>query len=777
MTTPTVLRQQSAHALYVAALLALLAVLPARAGQIDIAGPAGSVSFGSNVTVLPNGNFVVCDPDGPVSGVGAVYLYGANGAQISALTGAAANDHICGDGLVVLPSGNFLVQSSQWHNGALANAGAVTFINGATGLSGAVTAANSLVGSSSNDRVGGNSVFPAVTLLSNGNYLVVTGTWKNGAASNAGAVTWGSGTVGVSGAISAANSLVGTAAVDNVGANVVALSNGNYVVSEGTWDNGAVGNVGAATWGNGSSGTSGAVSAANSLIGTTAGDLVGQRLIALPNGNYVVGSPFWSNGSASVGAATWANGSTGMIGTVTAANSIVGATASDTIGESMVALTNGNYVVACQSCDIGGVVDVGAVVWAVGSGPTSAVVSTGNALVGSTTGDSVGFLVAPLANGNFVVGSPLWHNGAAANAGAASFGNGSTGLVGVVSAANSVIGTTASDSIGSEVVVLPNGNYVLRNPSWDNGGAINAGAATFGNGTTGVVGVVSAANSLVGVSANDGVSGAGIQVLSNGNYVVQSPSYDNGAALNAGAATWCNGSTGTTGIVSSLNSLVGTTASDAIGNSVVALANGSYVVNTQVWHNGALASAGAVTLGNGTSGIAGPVSASNSLIGSSASDFVGTSILPLPNGNFVVASPSWSNGATADVGALTLVNVSTGLAGPVTPSNSFVGITAGDGIGSNTLLAGSDGYVVSVAKNFDNGASTNVGAASLFDGALPLTGTPTPVNSVFGTAANMSSTINVAYDANRHRLVVGRPASNVVSLFTIGVEIFKDGFE
>ncbi len=777
MTKPIVSRHRSARVLSGAAILSLLAACPADAAQIDIAGPAGSVNFGTNVTVLPNGNFVVCDTDGPASGVGAVYLYGANGVQISALTGAAANDHICSDGLVVLPSGNFLVQSSQWHNGALANAGAVTFINGSTGLSGAVTAANSLVGSSSNDRVGGNSVFPAVRLLSNGNYLVVTGTWKNGGASNAGAVTWGSGTAGVSGAISAANSLVGTAAVDNVGANVVALSNGNYVVSEGTWDNGGAGNVGAATWGNGNSGISGAVSAANSLIGATPGDLVGQRLIALPNGNYVVGSPFWSNGTASVGAATWANGSTGRIGTVTGANSIVGATASDAFGENLVALTNGNYVVACQSCDIGGVVDAGAVAWAVGSGPTSAVLGTANALVGSTTGDSVGFLVAPLANGNYVVGSPLWHNGATANAGAATFGNGSTGLVGVVSAANSVVGTSASDSIGSDVVVLPNGNYVLRNPSWDNGGTLNAGAATFGNGTTGVSGVVSAANSLVGLSANDGVGGAGILVLSNGNYVVQAASFDNGSALDAGAATWGNGSTGTTGIVSPLNSLVGTSNSDAIGNSVVALANGNYVVNTQVWHNGALASAGAVTLGSGTSGIAGPVSASNSLVGSSASDFVGTSILPLSNGNFVVASQSWSNGGTADVGALTLVSGTTGLTGPVTPSNSLIGITSGDGIGGGTLLAGSDGYIVSVARNFDNGASANVGAASLFDGSQPLTGMPTTTNSVFGTAVNMSSTINVAYDASRHRLIVGRPASNLVSLFTIGVDLFKDGFE
>ena len=38
--------------------------------------------------------------------------------------------------------------------------------------------------------------------------------WSNGAVANAGAVTWGDGTTGIVGAVSAANSLVGTTASD-----------------------------------------------------------------------------------------------------------------------------------------------------------------------------------------------------------------------------------------------------------------------------------------------------------------------------------------------------------------------------------------------------------------------------------------------------------------------------------------------------------------------------------------------------------------------------------
>lgn len=50
----------------------LALALPVGAAQIDIPGPGGSVAFGTQVTVLSNGNFVVTDPNGPVSAVGAV---------------------------------------------------------------------------------------------------------------------------------------------------------------------------------------------------------------------------------------------------------------------------------------------------------------------------------------------------------------------------------------------------------------------------------------------------------------------------------------------------------------------------------------------------------------------------------------------------------------------------------------------------------------------------------------------------------------------------------
>ena len=74
-------------------LLAGLALAAPAAGQGTVVpGPANSVSFGTKVTVLPNGNFVVADP-GYSNNLGAVYLFrGTDGVRLGMLTGARTGD-------------------------------------------------------------------------------------------------------------------------------------------------------------------------------------------------------------------------------------------------------------------------------------------------------------------------------------------------------------------------------------------------------------------------------------------------------------------------------------------------------------------------------------------------------------------------------------------------------------------------------------------------------------------------------------------------------------
>jgi Repeat of unknown function (DUF5650) len=61
-----------------------------------------------------------------------------------------------------------------------------------------------------------------------------------------------------------------------------------------------------------------------------------------------------------------------------------------------------------------------------------------------------------------------------------------------VSASNSLIGTTTGDLVGSTgAIALSNGNYVVVSDHWNNGVAGSQyGAATWGNGSSGIAGPV-----------------------------------------------------------------------------------------------------------------------------------------------------------------------------------------------------------------------------------------------------------------------------------------------
>lgn len=646
------------------------------AQKTHVPGPLGSGSFGSKITVLTNGNYVVTDPDwskGGIANVGAVYLYnGATHNLISTLTGSTANDRVGSVGVFALNNGNFVISSPNWSNGSASNAGAVTWANGNTGISGKVSASNSLVGSQTDDYIGSDYIYP----LTNGNYVVRSRQWDNGPAAEAGAVTWGNGTTGITGVVSALNSLVGLQADDKVGADhVEALNNGNYVVQSRHWDNGSVHDAGAVTWANGATGISGAVSVSNSLVGSSANDQVGFSVLGLANGNYVVRSYGWDNGPIQeAGAVTWGNGLTGITGVVSASNSLVGSTAFSYVG-SLNALSNGNYVVASPSWDNGSVIDAGAVTWGDGTKGVTGFISAANSLVGSRTRDMVGF-VTPLSNGNYVVGSPGWQVSPEVRVGAATWVNGATGLTGPVSTSNSLVGTTHLDEVGGIITALTNGNYVVSSFGWSNGPVRAAGAVTLADGTTGMTGVVSTSHSLVGSSEDDGIGQ--VIPLTNGNYIVVSSDWDNASVKDAGAVAWCNGTTGLTGVVSPSNSLVGSTEGDKVGYNTRALGNGNYAVSSIYWKNAPENYTGALTWGDGNTGITGPVSISNSLVGTSPFNFTGF-IYELDNGDYFVNAIQIYNGDKYNTGAMTPFSGTTALTGFAKPCNSIPGTTTNGG--------------------------------------------------------------------------------------------------
>src|SRR5439155_23906737 len=144
----------------------------------------------------------------------------------------------------------------------------------------------------------------------------------------------------------------------------------------------------------------------------------------------------------------------------------------------------------------------------------------------------------PWSNGNYVVSSGVWNG----SRGAVTWGNGSTGVSGTVSDVNSLAGS-------GYIVVLRNANYLVVNSGWNE----DRGAVTWGDGNTGVSGPVSDANSLVGGNPRGGVGNFGITLLTNGNYAVRTVGWDGGR----GRVTWGDRSTGVRGIVLAANSLRG----------------------------------------------------------------------------------------------------------------------------------------------------------------------------------------------------------------------------
>ena len=704
----------------------------ASAGQVEIPGPAGSASFGARVVVLPNGNMVITDPG--YADRGAIYLYSAAGQQISKLTGSP-------------PGSNDGSAGIEWD-----------IIN--------------------------------ITVLANGNYVIDYPQWSSGATYALGAVTWGSAKTGVSGVISANNSLIGTNAGDHVGREgVIALANGNYLVGSTQWVNEVGQHAGALTWGNGQTGVSGNISAANSMVGGSEWAGVGSltSVAALTNGNYVVHDRWWINPQGrTVGAARWCDGSKPCLGFISESNSLIGTTEGDGAYSMVTALTNGNYVITFNDWDNGPIANVGAVVWADGKIGVAGQISAANALIGSHPDNYVGYPDAvALTNGNYVVKSSEWEDGAHLNLGAVTWGDGSTGTVGVVSSANSIVGSSNNDLVGQNVweapvVPLANGNYVVNSNLWDDGEKANVGAVRWADGTKPSTGPITVANALIGGAENTRVGNLGVSVLANGNYMVNSAWWPSGEYGAIGATTWGDGEKGTAGVVSAANSITGAQPGDGIG--AFPLSDGNYVAGSSLWQLGATTNVGATMWVDGSRSTSGVLVQANSLTGSANLDYLGL-VYPLSDGSYLVGSQSWNKGATKFVGLWRWLPGKGNVTGVVSEATSLTGDVLQDNIGNEGIHALPDGFYIISSYFWDNGDVVNAGAVTLGRGNS-IVGKINPANSVVGTVPfgglpyQGGPGLFYDYDASRQRLVVGRPASKTVSLFTLDSDlIFTNGFE
>ncbi|MEW6495517.1 MAG: CHAT domain-containing protein [Cyanobacteriota bacterium] len=549
----------------------------------------------------------------------------------------------------------------------------------------------------------GNEFGGWTAVLSNGN-IVVSSSGDDLVATNAGAVyLFNPNTGALLGSINGAN------AEDEFGKYVItALPNGNYVFANPYADIGPIVDAGTVILANGGTGTE-----INRISGSNSNDRFGRRVanskdnqplernevVALPNSNYVFGSPDADiGGIADAGTVILANGSTG-----TEINRISGAFANDQFGSGAItALPNSNYVFGSPLADIGPIVDAGTVILANGSTGTEINRISGafaNDRFGgrlSDFSDGFGSPITALPNGNFVFGNPYADIGGIADAGTVILANGSTGTE-----INRISGANRDDQFGNgAITALPNGNYVFGNPVADINGIVNAGTVILANGSTG-----SEINRIYGANVGDSFGSGNIIDLANGNYVFANPRADIGGIADAGTVILANGSTGV-----EINRISGANASDFFGGDqeissayfITALPNGNYVFGNPSADINGIVDAGTVILANSSTGLE-----ISRLSGTFANDGFGLPIA-LANGNYVIINRSTTDGGNADTGTVILADGSTG-----TEISRLSGTNPSGFFGSELITPLSNGnYLVVNPQINSNAGRVDIGIAN-----------------------------------------------------------------
>jgi hypothetical protein len=168
--------------------------------------------------------------------------------------------------------------------------------------------------------------------------------------------------------------------------------------------------------------------------------------------------------------------------------------------------------------------------------------------------------------------------------------------------------------------------------------------------------------------------------------------------------------------VTPTNSIIGANADDNVAFYIAPLSNGNFVVASPFWSE----NRGAATWGDGSQGTSGVVDETTSLVGSQPDDFITShGIYRLQGGDYAVAQARWSNGETLRVGAITRGDSSVGVSGAVSPQNSVIGTTQNDQVGAGGLVPLPDGgYLAQSELASSLGGITRFSAAATAGGVV-----------------------------------------------------------
>jgi hypothetical protein len=261
-------------------------------------------------------------------------------------------------------------------------------------------------------------------------------------------------------------------------------------------------------------------------------------MLALPNGNFVVGSPDWRNGPhVEAGFAMLASGQVGVSGHVDPDRSLVGGASYDRIGQALRLLGDGNWLAISIGWGTPGAPERGAITWGHASVPPVGTVSPLNSLVGQTALDRVGWTTpVSLADGSYLVQSPYFDADGIVDAGAVTYGAAGIGVRGVVSAQNSILGSTPNGGFSQQGLRFQASDYAIADFGWRNASGEILGAVVFPDSMP-PAGLIIDNRPLLGRSTNDRVVGAEAAVLRSGHRLSVSAFAESPAGNDAGRVT------------------------------------------------------------------------------------------------------------------------------------------------------------------------------------------------------------------------------------------------
>jgi hypothetical protein len=267
-----------------------------------------------------------------------------------------------------------------------------------------------------------------------------------------------------------------------------------------------------------------------------AGDIFGNDVVILANGNIVVTDPGDPSGALGAGAVHLYDPLTRTL-----VASIYGDSPEEFLGfrqsvlypAPVAALPNGNFVVVSPFADVGGLEDAG---WVkVFDGTTGEQI--GVTVAGDDLFDETGLSgIEVLPNGNFVVASSRDTVNGRSLAGSVMLWDGATGEP----IRNVLVGDQAGDQIGGRgsVFGLSNSNFVVTASGDDVDGMEDAGSVSLFDGLTGVL-----IGQLTGDAPRDRLGSGGfdsnvpgVVELAGGNFVVASPDDSEQGVIGAGSS-------------------------------------------------------------------------------------------------------------------------------------------------------------------------------------------------------------------------------------------------